>query len=55
MPFMKAYEHMGATVEDFPNAYDLQEKELSLPIFPEMTESQVDEVCNQIKAFFRAE
>ncbi|GAB5558173.1 MAG: DegT/DnrJ/EryC1/StrS family aminotransferase [Schleiferiaceae bacterium] len=55
MPFMKAYAHMGATVEDFPNAYDLQERELSLPIFPEMTEEQVDEVCNQIKAFFAAE
>jgi dTDP-4-amino-4,6-dideoxygalactose transaminase len=52
MPFMKAYEHQGATIADFPNSFDLQEKELSLPIFPEMTNEQITKVCDSIKEYF---
>lgn len=53
MPFMPAYSHLEAKVEDYPNAYDLQEHELSLPIFPEMTDEQVEFVVSQIAQFFQ--
>lgn len=52
MPFMKAYAYMNATPADYPNAHDLQERELSLPIFPEMTEEQIDYVCTSIKQYY---
>lgn len=52
MPFMKAYERLGAKPGDYPNSYNLQERELSLPVFPEMTEGQVDYIVSGIKEYF---
>ncbi|MGF1532252.1 MAG: DegT/DnrJ/EryC1/StrS family aminotransferase [Bernardetiaceae bacterium] len=52
MPFMPAYAHQKAQPEDYPNAFDLQNREVSLPIFPEMTEQQVNYVTDQIRSFF---
>lgn len=52
LPFMPAYKHLGASPEDYPNAYNLQEKELSLPIFPEVTEEQIAYTCGMIRDFF---
>lgn len=54
LPLMEAYEYLGHSHSDFPNAYRLQEEELSLPIFPEMSEAQVTYVCDAIKKFFNA-
>lgn len=45
LPFLKAYERLGYRPEDFPVSYAAMSRLLSLPIFPEMTESQVDYVC----------
>jgi len=55
MPFMKAYESLGAKPENFPNAYDLQEKEISLPIYPEMSDAQILYVTDAIKEFFNGQ
>ena len=53
MPFMPAYKHLGALQGDYPNAYSLQNQELSLPIYPEMTTDQIDYVVEKIKIFFK--
>lgn len=52
MPFMEAYSHLKAKAEDYPNSFSLQNEELSLPIYPEMTSLQVDYVISKIKAYF---
>lgn len=52
MPFMKAYSSLGAGKGDYPNAYDLQERQLSLPIYPEMSDQQVAYVVDCIKSFY---
>lgn len=52
MPFMPAYARYNATPADYPNSFELQENELSLPIFPEMTEEQIDYVCTSIKQYY---
>lgn len=48
----KAYENLGYKKGDFPVAEKLAQEILSLPIFPEMTKEQVEEVCTAIKKFF---
>ncbi len=48
LPFLKAYEYMGVKPEDFPVAYSLKDKILSLPIYGEMTDEQVEYVIEQL-------
>lgn len=53
MPFMPCYQkRFGHKTEDFPVAFTAQNQILSLPIFPELTEEQIDYVVEAIKAFF---
>lgn len=53
IPFVLAYKSMQATPADFPNSYRLQEEELSLPLYPELTQGEIDYVCKKIIEFFR--
>jgi len=50
---MEAYSYLGYMPNDFPVANDYQQKILSLPMFPELTEEEIIFICNSIKAFFR--
>jgi len=52
LPFLPAYNHLGHLPCDFPNAYLNQSQILSLPIFPEMTNTQIDFVIAEINHFF---
>lgn len=47
----KAYSHLGYRKGDFPNAEALSEGCLSLPVFPEMTDEEVDYVVKAVNAF----
>jgi dTDP-4-amino-4,6-dideoxygalactose transaminase len=51
LPFLPAYARLGHTPVDFPDAHHNQSRVLSLPIFPEMTEAQIDAVCDAIRSF----
>ena len=46
-----AYQHLGYQKGDFPIAEQLADEVLSIPMFPELTESQVEEVVEAIKIF----
>ncbi len=48
----KAYSYLNLKKGDFPIAEKCCEEILSLPMFPEITEEQVDYVCNIIKSFY---
>jgi dTDP-4-amino-4,6-dideoxygalactose transaminase len=48
LPFLEAYRYKKHSVEDFPVASKLTREVLSLPIYPEITESQIDIICNII-------
>jgi dTDP-4-amino-4,6-dideoxygalactose transaminase len=52
MPFMPAYDYLNLNKADFKKAKEHQEEELSLPIYPEMTDEQVYYVIKQVKAYF---
>lgn len=46
-----AYRSLGWGKGSFVNAEQAQEQALSLPMFPEMTKEQLEEVCQALKAF----
>lgn len=52
LPFYPAYAYLGHKPGDFPRAFANQSRILSLPIYPEMSEGQVDYVAQQIRAFY---
>lgn len=52
LPFLKAYNYLGHKPLDFPNAYKNQNNILSLPIYPELKNSDVIYICKLIKIFF---
>jgi len=53
LPFMPAYSYLGHKPSDFPIAYKIQDEILSLPMFPELNNEQINYVASSIKEFFK--
>lgn len=53
LPFLPAYKRYNHESHDFPNAHYNQSRILSLPIYPELKEIEIDYVCDKIKSFFK--
>jgi dTDP-4-amino-4,6-dideoxygalactose transaminase len=49
LPNLKAYRYLGYTPNDFPIATQYSGEILSLPMYPELTSSQIEYVCDQLK------
>ncbi|MBA4198257.1 MAG: erythromycin biosynthesis sensory transduction protein eryC1 [Chitinophaga sp.] len=52
LPFMEAYQYLQHQPEDFPVSNQYKDEILSLPVFPEITQEQINYVAHQIKAFY---
>jgi len=52
LPNQPAYAGCGYTHDDYPVSSGQQNKLLSLPIFPEISEDKLEYICDQIKHFF---
>ncbi len=52
LPAMPAYVYLGYTKADFPVATALQPEIISLPLYPELTEGQIEHVAESIKSFY---
>ncbi len=48
-----AFAGLGYKKGDFPATESVQDKVLSLPIYPELTPQEIEEVCSVIKEFFK--
>lgn len=48
------FEHLGYKKGDFPVAEELAEQGLSLPMYAEMTDEQIEYVCGKVKEFFNS-
>jgi dTDP-4-amino-4,6-dideoxygalactose transaminase len=55
IPLEKAYQEMGYRRGDFPLTDQWSRKILSLPFFPEMKESEIEEVAEGIRSFIHHE
>jgi dTDP-4-amino-4,6-dideoxygalactose transaminase len=53
LPNMPAYKYLNHVPQDFPIASQYQSQILSLPIYPELSESQIEFISNVIKQFFQ--
>jgi dTDP-4-amino-4,6-dideoxygalactose transaminase len=53
LPFLHAYKYLGHKPSDFPIAHKYQSEILSLPMFPELSNDQIEYVVNSIKEFFK--
>lgn len=51
LPNLIAYKYLGHRPEDFPVATKFSQEILSLPMFPEISEEQINYVCNSILHF----
>ncbi|HXE42448.1 MAG TPA: DegT/DnrJ/EryC1/StrS family aminotransferase, partial [Candidatus Baltobacteraceae bacterium] len=49
----KVYAHLGYKLGDFPVAEKASREVLSLPMFPELTDKQIQRVAEVVKNFFR--
>lgn len=52
LPFLKAYQQFGFQPADFPVAFAETQKILSLPMYPEITDQQIQYVANAVAEFF---
>lgn len=52
LPFLEAYNYLGYKKSDFPVANRYRNKILSLPMFPELSEQQINYVVERIKEFY---
>ena len=49
LALQEVYKHLSYTAEDFPVSVALGAEVVSLPVFPDMTDGQVERVCQVIK------
>lgn len=51
LPLLKAYSHLDHKRSDFPNSSFLMDRVLSLPLYPELTASQMDYVIEYLEKY----
>jgi dTDP-4-amino-4,6-dideoxygalactose transaminase len=50
LPLLTAYKRLGCRIEDHPNAYRHYAREISLPVYYDLTDVQVDTVVEAVRA-----
>jgi len=53
-PLQKSFEHLGYSSADLPVSYEISQKTLSLPMFPELNEEEVNYIVEGVKGFLSA-
>jgi len=48
MPMLTVFKSLGFNIEDYPIAYDNYSREISLPIYPQLTNEQIDYICESV-------
>lgn len=54
LPMLTAFRRRGANIIDFPNAYFHYSREISLPIYPQLTAEQIDQICRTVEEAYLA-
>lgn len=52
LPFLEAYRYLGHKPDDFPIAYQYMDDIISLPMFPELTMTQIRYIVDKIQEFY---
>jgi len=49
MPMLTLFKDLGYKIENYPVSYDNYSREISLPIYPQLTNEQIDFICKSIE------
>ena len=52
MPMLSLFKNLGYRIEDYPKALDNYSREISLPIYPQLTNEQIDYICEAVLASY---
>ena len=52
LPLLECYDHLNHSASDFPMGFDASQRILSLPMFPELEEKEIQYICQKIKEFY---
>ncbi|WP_447952008.1 DegT/DnrJ/EryC1/StrS family aminotransferase [Chryseobacterium koreense] len=52
MPMLTLFKDLGYKITDYPVAYDNFSREISLPIYPQLTDEQIDFICQTIESAY---
>ncbi|MCX8484526.1 MAG: DegT/DnrJ/EryC1/StrS family aminotransferase [Bacteroidia bacterium] len=52
MPMLTVFKNLGYKIKDYPVAYDNYSREISLPIYPQLTNEQVEYICEAVIASY---
>lgn len=53
MPMLTVFKNLGYRIEDYPEAYDNYSREISLPIYPQLTNEQIDYICKVVLVSYK--
>ena len=53
MPMLTAFKNLGYKIEDYPVSYDNYSREISLPIYPQLTNEQIDYISEVVLASYK--
>jgi dTDP-4-amino-4,6-dideoxygalactose transaminase len=52
MPMLTLFKNLGYDIKDYPIAYDNYAREISLPIYPQLTDEQLQRICLTVENAF---
>jgi len=53
MPMLTVFKNLGYNIKDYPEAYDNYSREISLPIYPQLTNEQIDYICEVVLTSYK--
>lgn len=53
MPLLTLFKDLGYKIEDYPKAYNNYSREISLPIYPQLTTEQIDFICQSVEKAYK--
>ena len=53
IPMLTVFNNLGYRIEDYPVAYDNYSREISLPIYPQLTNEQIDYICEAVLSSYK--
>lgn len=53
MPMLTVFKNLGYKIENYQVSYDNYSREISLPIYPQLTNDQVDYICEAVLASYK--
>ncbi len=53
MPMLTVFKNLGYKIEDYPVTYDNYSREISLPIYPQLTNEQIDYICEAVLTSYK--